>query len=87
MEKKNFFDRLFDAKDNSVDAGIFFTFLAIFGLIVYALVQVILNWNNFHLMDFAASCGTIFTGSGVHMISKGAQDKLNPSGAPTNVSS
>ncbi len=74
----DFFKKLLDTREKSVDAVVFFTLIGVCAIVVYGLVQVCLDFKDFHISDFGSSFAFLFTGSGIHATGAGMQNKMTP---------
>lgn len=74
----DFFKKLFDIREKSVDACVFFTLIGVCAIVLYGLVQVCLDFKDFHISDFGSAFAFLFTGSGIHATGTGMQSKMSP---------
>ena len=75
---KSFWDRLFDAKDSSVDQLIFFTLIGVVVISICGLIVVTCDQKDFSFDALGGAYTLLFSGSAAHSIGAGIQSKLTP---------
>lgn len=73
-DAKNFFLKLLDAQDKSVDEAIFFTLLGASAIVIYGFIQVCFYHADFKISDFGEAFTYLFGGQGIHAVGKGIQN-------------
>lgn len=77
MSNKNFFDRLVDPTDKSVEPHVVFILWGVLAVIVYGLVQLFLSPDMAKINEFGIAMGSLLGGGGVYAGGTGMQSKVN----------
>jgi len=79
MNNKNFFDKLFDPSEKSVEPHVVFILWGVLAIIAYSLIQICLAPTSPHISEFGIALGSLLGGGGVYAGGTGIQSKSDPS--------